>query len=89
MNNRAENITYLLQSLNPLELEVADDSHEHAGHNHAAKRGGTHMRVKIISEAFANKSRIECHRMVQDLLKPEFKTGLHSLQIDAKTPVIS
>ena len=84
--NRTENITTLLQSLSPSTLEIADDSHQHAGHNHAAKRGGTHMRIKIVSEVFAGKSRIERHRMVQALLKAEFETGLHSLQINAKTP---
>ena len=84
--NRTENITALLQSLSPSTLEIADDSFQHAGHNHASKRGGTHMRVKIISDVFADKSRIERHRIVQALLKPEFETGLHSLQIEAKTP---
>lgn len=88
-NDRESQILALLKTLRPVSVTIHDDSHQHAGHNHAAKRGGTHMRVKIISEAFSGKSRIERHRMVQDLLKPEFETGLHSLQIEAKTPAES
>ncbi len=31
------------------------------------------------------KSRVERHRMVQSLLQQEFETGLHALQIEART----
>jgi BolA protein len=71
--------------LTPILLEIHDDSHQHAGHNDAAKSGGTHLRIKIISDAFMGKSRVERHRMVQSLLQQEFETGLHALQIEART----
>lgn len=86
MTTRAERITSLLQPLEPTELEIIDDSAKHAGH--AAMKGldagETHYQVHITSAAFAGKSRIEQHRMVQALVKPEFDTGLHALQIKAK-----
>ena len=43
---------------------VLDESHLHAGHAGRAAGGQTHFRVHIVSEAFAGKSRIERHRMI-------------------------
>lgn len=77
----------------PVSLEVIDESHKHAGHAHAvmrpgvaAKTGGTHYRIKVVSDAFKGKSRIERHRAVNDLLRAEFEGGVHALAIEAKTP---
>lgn len=85
MTTRHERISHLLQILQPQQLEIHDDSHLHAGHNPVAKEGGTHLRLDIISAQFSGKSRLERHRMVQALLKPEFDSGLHALQITART----
>lgn len=79
--NRAEAISRLLQVLQPEKLQIHDDSHQHAGHNDAAKAGGTHLRIEISSAHFTGKSRVQQHRMVQELLKSEFESGLHALQI--------
>jgi BolA protein len=81
MTTRPERITQLLQPLQPSLLEIHDDSHQHAGHNDAAKAGGTHLRIEISAPQLVGKSRVQQHRMVQDLLKSEFETGLHALQI--------
>ena len=77
-------------ALRPESVRVEDESAKHAGHierhGHADQGGDTHFRVWIVSEAFAGKSRVECHRMVTDLLKDEFDAGLHALAIHASTP---
>ena len=76
----------------PLSLEVIDDSRKHAGHAQmlrtpaAAHSGETHFIVKMVSEAFRGKSRIERHRMVNTALRGEFAEGLHALAIEAKAP---
>ncbi|HET6374569.1 MAG TPA: BolA family protein [Methylocella sp.] len=77
----------------PVSLEVIDESHKHAGHAHtvmrpgaSAKTGGTHYRVKVVSDAFKGKSRVERHRAVNDLLRAELEGGVHALAIEAKTP---
>lgn len=85
MISRSERIHALLQVLNPTHLEVFDDSHQHAGHNDAARAGGTHLRVEIVSAQFEGLSRVARHRRVQELLKAEFDSGLHALQINAKS----
>ncbi len=83
MNNVKENIILKIKKeLNPSILEVEDQSHLHANHNPSAKKGGTHFKVKIISEKFKGKSRLEKHRIVNDILKKEFKNGLHALTLN-------
>ncbi|MCI0600894.1 MAG: BolA family transcriptional regulator [Beijerinckiaceae bacterium] len=83
----------LCGALSPIAMDVIDESHKHAGHAHAvarpgaaAKTDGTHFRIKIVSEAFRGKSRVERHRAVNDLLSAEFAAGLHALAIEAKAP---
>jgi BolA family transcriptional regulator, general stress-responsive regulator len=74
------------QGLAPTRLVVFDDSGRHAGH--AGHRPGTetHFRVEIVSPAFSGKSRLERHRLVNDLLKDAFAAGMHALELKAKAP---
>ena len=79
----------LTGGLNPLALEVENESHLHAGHAGASSRadgGITHLRVRAVSAAFAGKSRVDRHRMVNALLAGEIARGLHALAIEAKAP---
>ncbi|KAL9641834.1 hypothetical protein ABK040_011819 [Willaertia magna] len=80
----------LSEKLNPTLLEIKDQSHKHAHHievknNNAMSGGETHFDVTIVSEVFEGKKLIERHRMVNELLKDEFNSGLHALSIKAKT----
>ncbi|NVP53701.1 BolA family protein [Mycoplana rhizolycopersici] len=77
----------LAQALSPDRLEVINESHLHAGHQPAFDGGGeTHMRIRIVSASFAGLSRVARHRMVNELVKPEFDAGLHALAIEAAAP---
>ncbi len=76
----------LTQGLVPERLEVIDESALHAGHAGAVPGKTTHVRVRILSAAFKGKSRIERHRLVNDLLAPEIAAGLHALAIEARAP---
>ena len=54
----------LQQILAPSELQVLDESAEHAGH--AGSNGsnfGTHFRVRIASPMFAGRTRVQRHRL--------------------------
>ena len=81
-------------ALQPVQLEVINESHLHAGHHHTSDghhaefdgHGETHFRVRIISAAFAGKSRLERHRAVNEILKPQLDAGLHALAIEASAP---
>ena len=82
---RQERIAAALRaSLSPATLEVIDESHQHAGHGGARPEGETHYRVHVMADAFAGKSRVDRHRMVNALLQREFDSGLHALAIHAK-----
>jgi len=58
----------LRQALDPVALEVIDESHRHAGHTGARAGGETHFRVEVVSKAFAGKSRLDRHRLINGLL---------------------
>jgi len=78
----------LTAALHPISVEVEDDSARHAGHAGAKGLAGgeTHFNVKVVAAAFAGKSRIERHRIVNFILENELKQGVHALAIDAKAP---
>lgn len=83
---RVERIRALLtEALAPQSLEVADDSHKHAGH--AGARGGQgHFGVDIVSSAFAGKLPLARHRLVYAALGEMMQTDIHALSIRARTP---
>lgn len=77
----------LKETFLPVRLNVIDESHLHAGHQpDMTGTGETHMRVQIVSESFSGKSRVDRHRAINALLKPELDAGLHALAIDAAAP---
>ncbi|MES0402498.1 MAG: BolA family protein [Hyphomicrobium sp.] len=76
----------LMISLRPTRLDVVNESHLHAGHRSSPGTGESHFRVLIVSEDFTGKSRVERHRMVNDLLSDELKNAVHALAIKACAP---
>lgn len=70
----------------PQSLRVIDESHLHVGHAGHRPGGESHFRVHIVSDAFKGKSRIDRHRMVNDVLAAEIKGGIHALAIHASAP---
>lgn len=73
-----------LATLDPLQLDIRDDSHLHAGH--AGAREGGHFAVRIIAARFAGLSTMRRHRLVYDALGDLRDRGVHALSIIAKTP---
>ena len=79
-------VARLTAALDPILLDVVDESDLHAGHAGAREGGGTHYRVRVVSAKFDRRSRVERHRLVYDLLTAEFADGLHALALVAKAP---
>jgi BolA protein len=75
----------LTRELDPLELEIVDESAKHAGHAGAASGGG-HFIVHIVANAFEGKNLIQRHRMVYDAMDDMMQSEIHALSIHAKTP---
>jgi BolA protein len=76
----------LMVGLRPSRLDLVNESHLHAGHQSSPGTGESHFRVLIVSEAFTGKSRVERHRVVNDLLRDELRGGVHALAIKACAP---
>lgn len=74
----------LREALQPLAIEVQDDSALHAGH--AGAREGGHYTVRITSARFAGLSRLARHRLVYDALGPLAARRIHALAIVALAP---
>jgi BolA protein len=78
--------TKLIDALEPIRLDIVNESHLHSGHHGSPGTGESHFRVLIVSPKFAGKSRIERHRLVNDTLAAELKGGVHALAIKAYAP---
>jgi BolA family transcriptional regulator, general stress-responsive regulator len=76
----------LTEAFRPESLRVEDESHRHAGHAGHRPGGESHFRVYIVAEAFAGKSRVERHRLVNAALASELQGGVHALAIHASAP---
>ena len=76
----------LKENFHPIRLDVVDESHMHAGHNEDAKKGRTHFKILIVSDAFIGKSLVERHRMIYAALKTPIDSGVHAIAIQAKIP---
>ena len=74
-----------LAALDPVAIEINDDSALHAGHA-GARSGGGHFRLTIVSPRFAGCRTMERHRLVYDALGPLMKREIHALSIIAKSP---
>ena len=74
-----------LASLQPLSIDITDDSAQHAGHA-GARSGGGHFRLAIVSPRFAGIATMARHRLVYDALGSLMQREIHALSITAKTP---
>jgi stress-induced morphogen len=76
----------LTEAFAPAALEVVNDSHRHAGHAGSPGTGESHFTIKVVSAAFAGKSRLERHRMVNQALAAELAGKIHALAVTALAP---
>jgi BolA protein len=76
----------LTEAFTPDSIRVVDESHQHEGHSGHRPGGETHFRVYIVAQAFKGKSRLERHRMINEILAGELAAGVHALAIHAAAP---
>ena len=79
-----ETIKIRLSSLQPISLDIKDDSALHAGH--AGNTGGGHFTLKIVSSQFSQKSQIIRHRLIYQALTDLIPQQIHALSILAISP---
>ncbi len=75
-----------LAALDPVSLELVDESARHAGHAGARPGGNTHWKLKLISMKFSGLSSVARHRLVYATLGDLMHNPIHALAITASTP---
>ena len=84
--NVAATIRERLAQLDPLALELVDESEAHRGHSGWREGGATHWRLAIVSARFAGQSTLARHRMVYQALGELMQHPIHALAITARSP---
>ena len=75
----------ILKNYEPEFFSVLDVSEQHRGHQNFKEDVESHFEIIIVSEKFKNLNRIERHRMVNQSLKEEFLSDLHSVVLKTYT----
>ncbi len=79
-----ETIRSRLATLEPISLEIQDDSAAHAGHK--GNSGGRHFNLTITSSHFSQKSQIMRHRLIYQALSDLIPQQIHAISIIAISP---
>lgn len=82
----AEAIRTRLAALQPVSLDLVDESEKHHGHAGWREGGGTHWRLAIVSPRFAGQNPVARHRMVYQAIGELMHNPIHALAITARTP---
>jgi BolA protein len=75
-----------LQALEPVALDIVDESEGHRGHAGYREGGNTHWRISIVSPRFRGAAAPARHRMVYQALGDLMNTPIHALAITARAP---
>ena len=87
MGKVAESMRQKLSAeLDPLMLEITDQSESHRGHGGYREGGESHFHVHIVAAAFEGKRRVDRQRLVMKILADELAGPVHALAISAKAP---
>ena len=79
---RMQRIKKLLSNkFSKISIEVRDNSHLHVGHNNFDGNNETHIQVLLSINPNLKINRLKIHREINHILKNEFDTGMHSLEI--------
>jgi BolA protein len=86
VSDRLERIRSCLErALRPLQLDVEDESHRHAGHE-GARDGRGHFRVRIVAAEFSGMPLIKRHQRVYAALDEMMRTDIHALALETRAP---
>ncbi len=71
-------------ALDPIRVDIVDDSAKHAGH--AGAGGGAHFRLTIVSPKFAGLATMARHRLVYEAADDLMSGSIHALSITTMAP---
>ena len=62
------------------DIEIVDNSHKHKGHRYYSSEK-FHLKLKIRSSYLSSLSRVNGQKKIMKILREEFKTKIHALEI--------
>lgn len=77
----ADEMRQRLEILEPLRLEVIDESESHRGHGGWREGGQTHFRIRMASARFAGLGHVARHRLVHGALG-DIVPRIHALALE-------
>ncbi len=76
----------LVAALQPVRLDVINESHLHAGHRSSPGTGDSHFRLLIVSPKFVGLSRVARQRLVNQALASLIGKPIHALAMETLAP---
>ncbi len=76
----------LMVALEPIRLDVVNESELHAGHRNSPGTGESHFRLLIVSPRFAGLNRVARHRLVNETLAGLVGERVHALALSTYAP---
>ena len=74
----------LKKEFSPIKLIIQDVSETHRGHTGFKEGGESHFIIKIKSNYFKDMSKLQIHRLINEVLKEEWTNGVHSISIQSE-----
>ena len=85
MKNYFENIEEKIKlKVNLENLKIIDNTHKHKGHKSFSPER-YHIKLIIKSQYLSSISRLEAHKIINEVLKEDLKTKIHALEINIVT----
>jgi len=79
-----EKIKNLIENkLDIIHFEIKDTTSQHT--NHANYKGGSHLRMKIVSDDFINKSLVQRHQMIYTVINSFIQKEIHAVILKTYT----
>ncbi len=72
----------LNDTLEPLFMEVLNESHQH----NVPQGSESHFKITIVDEVFTGKPLVARHKMLYRILQDELNNGVHALALHTYTP---
>ena len=85
MNRKIKIEKILKDNFDPYFFLVKDVSEEHRGHGNFKENVESHFEIIIVSEKFENLNNVARHRIINNFLKEEYLSDLHSVTIKTYT----
>ena len=81
MNRKKRIESIILGKFHDCEISIIDNSMEHNGHNNFNGQQESHFQIIFNKNLSYKESTLSIHRKINSLLKDEFLSGLHALEI--------